>query len=183
MRRFLANIVSVLYTLPRLVLLKAIYNKGVVFGCIERISPNVVIDVARKSKLVLGKRVRVHSGCKLKARPGAALKIGDDVRVNYNCMFVAHRAITVKSGAQIGPNVLVYDHDHDYRSGLRTGKFRAAPVVIGEHVWIGANTTILKGVTIGDRSVVAAGSLITGDIPADSVVYQKRDTTVVGQRG
>ena len=63
-------------------------------------------------------------------------------------------------------NLVIVDHDHDTSTGAATGELVASPVTIGNHVWCGANVTILKGVTIGDGAVIAAGAVITCDVGA-----------------
>lgn len=96
--------------------------------------------------------------------------------INRNVCIVAKETIRIGNHVSIGPNVCIYDHDHSRKS--ETG-FITAPIVIGNNVWIGSNCTILKGVTIGDNSIIAAGSEITHDVPSNSVIYQKRTDTIV----
>ena len=62
-------------------------------------------------------------------------------------------------------------------------KFKTAPITIGNNVWIGANTLILRGTTIGDNCVVAGGSVIRGNYPSNTVIIQKRTTEVLYQNG
>lgn len=59
-------------------------------------------------------------------------------------------------------------------------EFKSAPIVFGKNVWIGANTAILRKITIGDNCVVGAGSVIKGEAPAGTVIVQKRDTEIRG---
>ena len=93
-------------------------------------------------------------------------------------MFFCHNHIEIGEGVEFGPNVLVYDHDHDFRhpDGLKADIFKTAPVIIGKNCWIGANTVILRGTVLGDNCVVGAGSVIKGEYPAQSVIIQKRNT-------
>lgn len=179
MRRQLGNVISVLVSAVRLLGLKLILNKDFTAPWIQRISPNVVLEFSRKAKVRFGRKVRIHSGTKIKARGGACMDIGDNVRVNYNCIFVAHEHIEIGDGTEFGPSVYIYDHDHDYRAGLKNDKFRKSAVVIGKNCWIGANTVILRGTKLGDNCVVGAGCVIKGDYPAGSVIVQKRETTVI----
>ena len=79
----------------------------------------------------------------------------------------------------LGPGVQVFDHDHDYRSEDIENNFVTKEIKIGNNVWIGANSIILKGSVIGDNCVIAAGTIVKGNIPADSLVYDKRDCQVV----
>ncbi|MCI9380411.1 MAG: acyltransferase [Dorea sp.] len=175
MRRLFNNIISVLHSLIRFVILKICNPQGIHFALIERFSPNVVVEVNHGGKLRLGKKVRVHSGCKLKVRNGAVMTIDDDVKVNYNCMFFCRKNIHIGSGTEFGPGVLVYDHDHDYKAGLKERKYKLSDVEIGKSCWIGANTVILRGTVIGDNCVVAAGSVVKGNIESGTVFIQRRE--------
>lgn len=176
MRRSVNNVISVLFTFFRLAILKIISRKNLRYHFVERISPNVVIELNKGGKLLLGNRIRIHSGSKIKVRKDAKLSIGHNVRINYNCMFFCHQSIAIGDGCEFGPNVLVYDHDHDFKctGGIKEGNFLIAPVTIGKNVWIGANTVILRGTTIGDNAVIGAGSIVKGSIPSDTVFVQKR---------
>lgn len=178
MRRQFNNIISVVYSAIRFIILKAINPKGISVKMIERISPNVVIEVNRSGKLRLGKKVRVHSGCKFKIRQGAEMCIDANVKINYNCILVCHKYIHIGENTELGPNVLIYDHDHDYRVGLNQGKFKTSPVIIGKNCWIGANSVILRGTILGDNCIVGAGSVIKGKYPANTVIIQKRITNI-----
>lgn len=80
----------------------------------------------------------------------------------------------------IGQNVLMYDHDHEYISNLFKEKFICSPITIKDNVWIGASVIILRGVTIGENSVIAAGSIVTKDIPAN-VVFRNKLVNVVSE--
>lgn len=76
----------------------------------------------------------------------------------------------------MSPNVQIYDHDHDFRTegGVKAGKYRTESIEIGSNVWIGANSVILKGSRIGDNAVIAAGSIVKGEVPSGTVLIQKR---------
>lgn len=176
MRRTINNIISVVYTLIKFCFIKLINGKNFDFDMIERFSPNVVIEFNRGSNVNLGKKVRIHSGSKVKVRKGAKLFIGDGVKINYNCIIACQQEISIGEGTEFGPSVYLYDHDHDFRAGLKNNKYKTAPITIGKNCWIGANTVILRGATIGDNSVVAAGTIVKGKYPANSVIYQKRET-------
>lgn len=94
-----------------------------------------------------GKRVFINAGCKFQDQGG--IYIGDDVLIGHNCMIAT----------------LNHVEDPD-----RRGDMTAAPVRIGNKVWIGANVTILQGVTIGDGAIVAAGAVVTKDVVPRTVV-------------
>ena len=180
MVRQLKNVISVVYSGLRFFVKKVICGSGFQCGYIERFSPNVVVELNKGGKMVFGKRVRVHSGSKIKVRKNAKLVIEDDVHINYNCMIICHDAIKIGKGTEFGPSVFLYDHDHDYKAGLKNGEYICEPITIGINCWIGANTVILRGTTIGDNTVIGAGSIIKGNYPPNSVVIQKRQTEIRG---
>lgn len=101
------------------------------------------------------------------------LQIDKDVFINDGTKINVRELVHIGEGTIIGQNVLIYDHDHDYRSGDRRNKFITAPIIIGKNVWIGSGVIILKGVSIGDNSVIAAGSIVTKDVPNDVLYYNK----------
>lgn len=77
--------------------------------------------------------------------------------------------------------MLIYDHDHDFRAknGLKELKYKTSPVEIGDNVWIGANTVILRGAKIGNNCVITASSVIKGEYPDNSIIVQKRNTETI----
>lgn len=97
--------------------------------------------------LHFGKRVFVNSGCKFQDQGG--IFIGDDVLVGHNCMIAT----------------LNHAEDPDHRADMIP-----KPVRIGDKVWIGANATILPGVTIGEGAIIAAGAVVTKDVEPRTVV-------------
>ena len=178
MRRTMSNLLGVAWSAPRMAIKKLAHGDSFHCTALERFSPNVVLEFRRGSVVTLGDRVRAHSGTKIKALEGARLYIGSNVRINYNCMFMCMDSISIGEGTEFGPAVCIYDHDHDYKAGLKSDKFVTAPVSIGKNCWIGANTVILRGTKLGDNCVVGAGCVLSGEYPDNSVIVQKRDTTV-----
>lgn len=100
---------------------------------------------------------------------GKNITIGKNVFINSGCCFQDHGGITLGDGALVGHNVVLATLNHDLDPRKR-GTTIPAPIVIGNDVWIGANATILQGVTIGDGSVVAAGAVVSKDVPPNTVV-------------
>lgn len=181
MRHQIGNVVSVGFSFFRLNAMKIMHGNKMKIKMIERISPNVVFDIDKKSQLLLGDKVRIHSGSRVTAANGAVIKIGNNCRINNNCRIASRDSIVLGDGVEFGPGVLVYDHDHDFRNegGIKSGKFDTSPVIIGGNTWIGANTIILRGTVIGENCVVGAGSVIKGVFPDNSLIIQKRETDVI----
>ena len=108
----------------------------------------------------------------LYAGRGAALRIGNDVGISGAILY-ALADITIGDRCLLGSNCCIFTSDHHglHPANRRTTlAVRNAPVVLEEDVWIGANATILKGVTIGRGSIVSASSVVTGNIPAGTIV-------------
>lgn len=178
MRRTINNVISVIFTFVKFCILKLFLRNNFKFSLIERFSPNVVTEFNKKSTVEFGKKVRVHSGSKIKVRSNAQLFIGNGVKINYNCIIACHNNICIEDGTEFGPSVYIYDHDHDYKVGLKENKFKVAPVHIGKNCWIGANTVILRGTELGDSCVVGAGTILKGKYKSGSIIIQKKETMI-----
>lgn len=100
---------------------------------------------------------------------GKNIAIGRNVFINSGCHFQDQGGIAIGDGALIGHNVVLATVNHALEPEKRR-RNRYAPIRIGENVWIGSNATILPGVTLGDWAVVAAGAVVTKDVPPMTVV-------------
>ena len=99
---------------------------------------------------------------------GYNIKIGEKVFFNFNCVILDVMHVSIGNRTLFGPNVQIYTATHPVNPYERaTGLEYAKPVTIGDDVWIGGSAVICPGVTIGDRTVIGAGSVVTKDIPAD----------------
>lgn len=102
---------------------------------------------------------------------GKNIFIGDDFTGNFNLTILDIREVYIGNHVMIGPNTLITTVGHPLSPKARRGYMaKAAPVRIGNDVWIGGNVTILPGVTIGNNVVVAAGAVVTKDVPDNSLV-------------
>lgn len=100
---------------------------------------------------------------------GKHTKIGKNVFINFDCVFLDLGGIAIEDDVLIGPKVSLLTEGHpiepEYRHGLTVGKIR-----IKKNAWIGAGATILQGVTIGENAVVAAGAVVSKDVPDNAIV-------------
>jgi len=99
---------------------------------------------------------------------GTNISLGAKVCFNFNCVVLDVMPVTIGDNVLFGPAVQLYTATHPINAAeRRTGLELAKPISIGSDVWIGGGTIICPGVTIGDRSVIGAGSVVTRSIPAD----------------
>jgi acetyltransferase-like isoleucine patch superfamily enzyme len=136
--------------------------------------------------IVLGNHVSCYAGCSFAIGPNGQCKVGDFTLLN-GALIMAEERIEIGSHCLVSWNVGIADSDfHPLEPAQRLvdaealapffkdrpprPKLHTAPVLIADNVWIGMNATILKGVSIGENSVVAAGSVVTKSVPPNSVV-------------
>lgn len=101
---------------------------------------------------------------------GKTVHIGDNTYINSNLTLVDDYTINIGSNVLIGPNVTVSATGHPVHYKLRpNGEMYSFPVNIGDNVWIASNVVICPGVTVGENSVIGAGSVVVKDIPPDTV--------------
>ena len=131
-------------------------------------------------RIVVGDDVRVGTRntwvVGFKVSEGAELVIGNRVSVNYQTSISVATRVEIGDDTMIAGNVQIYDNISHPLSPSRRLKHEsftldeAAPISIGKNVWIGNAAIIMRGVSVGDNSVVAAGSIVTKDVPADTLV-------------
>ena len=100
---------------------------------------------------------------------GRFIQIGKNVFINHACSFLDMGGITIENNVLIGPKVNFITENHPLDPVNRRALV-SKPIVIKRNAWIGAAVTILPGVTVGENSVVAAGAVVTADVPANSIV-------------
>jgi len=100
---------------------------------------------------------------------GKNIRIGKKVFINSGCRFQDQGGIIIGDESLIGHNVVLATINHDLNPNNR-GTMTLKPIVLKKRTWIGSNSTILPGITVGENSVVAAGSVVTKDVPANTIV-------------
>ena len=102
---------------------------------------------------------------------GKYLTVGERTFINYSFTALDVAPITIGDDVQIGPNVQLLTPTHPVEPGPRKDKLEAAkPITIGNNVWIGGGAIVLPGVSVGENSVIGAGTVVTKDVPANVVV-------------
>ncbi|MCX8474853.1 MAG: sugar O-acetyltransferase [Sphingomonas sp.] len=101
---------------------------------------------------------------------GENIRIGRNVFINQNCTMYDLGGIDIGDDVMIGPNVSIITSGHPVEPAQRRAAVVAKPIVIDRNVWIAAGATIIGGVTVGENSVVAAGAVVTRDVPPNTLV-------------
>lgn len=101
---------------------------------------------------------------------GKNITIGDNVYINFGCIILDCSEVTIGSNTLLGPNIGLYaaNHSTDPTERINGGCY-GKPIHIGNNVWLGGDVKVLQGVTIGDNTIIGAGSIVTKDIP-DNVI-------------
>ncbi|MFK7800600.1 MAG: acyltransferase [Anaerolineae bacterium] len=124
-------------------------------------------------KIIIADRCRfiaTMGGLELGTGPDGTLEIGENTFINYGTSIAAMQHVKIGRDCNIGTYCMIMDNDfHRLEPEHRNEQPDSAPIVIGDNVWLGGRVIVLKGITIGDGSVVAAGSIVTKDIPPRSL--------------
>ena len=130
-----------------------------------------VFQIDDKAHFVVGANVICRNFENFHVSSGKVI-LHNGVFINNSCSFNCMERIEIEAGTMMGEGVRFYDHDHIYTAEkIEKWQWTSAPIIVGRDCWIGSNVTILKGVTIGDNTIIGAGCLVRNDIPANSVVY------------
>ena len=130
-----------------------------------------VFQIDDKASFIVGPNVICRNFENFRV-PSGKLILHDGVFINNSCSFNCMERIEIGAGTMMGEGVRFYDHDHVYTAEkIEKWQWTTAPIRVGRDCWIGSNVTILKGVTIGENTIIGAGCLVRNDIPANSVVY------------
>lgn len=101
---------------------------------------------------------------------GENIRVGRNVFINQNCTMYDLGGIDIADDVMVGPNVNIITSGHPIEPSQRRAFVTAKPIVIERNVWIAAGATIIGGVTVGENVVVAAGAVVTRDVPPNTVV-------------
>lgn len=177
---YINSIIIRICTLIHLVVIKVLYFNSFNFKGISVIHNNSHFRILDDGKIILGKHVGIRRNCEIAVSEEGIIDIGDNVFINNNCMLISHCKIHVGEGTRLGPQVMIFDHDYDYKNrvAFKKGIHNSSPIVIGKNCWIGAGTIILKGSKIGNNCVVGAGSVIKGNYKDNSIIIQRKQETV-----
>ena len=146
------------------------YRKKLNSGWVQSFE-KIRIDLSKSGKMSIGSYNQNRGNLYL-GIPQGELIIGNHCFFNINSSITCMHKIQIGDYCKFGNNLVIVDHDHNYKA--KEPEFISDEIVIGNHVWVGANVVILKGTVIGDGCVIAAGSVVKGSIPAYTLFYQRK---------
>jgi acetyltransferase-like isoleucine patch superfamily enzyme len=131
--------------------------------------PRNFSDIAIEAAVALDRGVTLLCSGEPTSQP--KIYVGANTYINRNTFIDASLSIVLGKDCAVGPSCYITDHDHSIESDLSplAQPLISKPTSIGDRVWLGANVTVLKGVTIGNDAVIGAGSVVTKDIPAGAI--------------
>lgn len=123
--------------------------------------------LGENSKIIVDGNFKIHEGASIGINDGASLTLGSGY-INNGCRLTCFENIQIGKNVVIGSGVTIRDSDSHIIK--ENGFIKTKPIIIGDHIWIGLNTVILKGVKIGNGAVIAAGAIVTEDVPENTLV-------------
>jgi len=141
-------------------------NLNINSNCLKRNGRSTIIKMDKNSKMIINDNYSIYYGGDIEVFENAVLEVGLGF-INSNAKIRCKESIKIGNNCAISHDVTIMDSD--FHAINTEGHQMTAPVVIGDHVWIGTRAMILKGVTIGDGAIIAAGSIVTKDVPAKCI--------------
>ena len=164
--------ISLFWGFIKIYIFKLLYIKRIKFDGKPKMNYSFKIAIKKGSKLILGKNFRARNNVSFRIYDNGLVNIGENVFFNDGCSINCQKNIEIGNNVMFGQNVMLFDHDHDYRNNMNN--FVRDDIKIGNNVWIGANCIILKGVTIEDNTVIAAGTVVNKNVCGNKLIYTKR---------
>ena len=145
------------------------------------LSPNCIISkqtrfiVNEGATLSLAENVTIQPNCYIEVGKDGKTHIGKDTFFNEYCRMIALENICIGENVAFGPDVYVFDNDHIMKknSTINWNEFKSAPIKIEDNVWLGARCVILRGTTIKHNSIIAATTVVKGNVDENMICYTK----------
>lgn len=165
-------LVKILMCFVKIHIIKLISKGGINAYWKQLLALDFCINIS-DGMLDLGKAIMSRSNFNLIVKSGKC-SIGDYCFFNHNCSITCLNEVVVGNKCTFGNNVVIVDHDHN-RDG---SGFALGSVIIEDGTWVGANAVILRNTHIGKSCIIAAGSVVKGRVPDNTIYVQKRITEI-----
>ena len=160
---FLRYLVRLIY--PALINITA--NVTISFGA--RVALSTRIYAENGSDISIDSATVIERHGNVQAFNNSRVRICSNIFVNKNFSCVSRAGIYIGENTIIGPNVNIYDHNHKLEIGFRKNEYRSSQIIIERDVWIGANATILKGVTVGAGAIIPANAVVRHNVMSNTI--------------
>lgn len=152
-----------------------------------KIGKGLLLNFPSSQNLQLGKSLDFRNYISIWVGKNAKLKLGDKVFLNNYCSINCLHSIEIGDNTLFGEGVKVYDHNHlySYDNGnlnVSSQEFSYGAVKIGKNCWLGSNVIVLKGVTIGDNSIIGAGCVVYKDVPENTILVNKQELVYLNNK-
>lgn len=160
--------------------LKVTHPSTFFFDIEEIIASSTHFTFNGKGSIVIGKKCGMRRNCEISVAEKGEIIIGNNCFFNKGCIIACHEKIDIGDNTRLGPNVMIFDHDYDFRNidKEKRDEHNTSPIMIGKNVWLGAGVIVLRGTNIGDNCVVGAGNVLKGNYQPNTIIKQKREDTV-----
>jgi acetyltransferase-like isoleucine patch superfamily enzyme len=158
--------------LARWALLKLRYGKRLQTDGICFICPRVKFEIGRHATLHIGRWAWIGHGCKIRVHEGE-VSIGAKTVIGQECTISAFQHVSIGRECIIADRVMLIDFDHgvaEVERPIRVQGIYKRDVRVGHNVWIGYGACILRGVTVGDNSIIGTSAVVTKEVPANAVI-------------
>lgn len=153
--------------------LKPLFNCNIYFGKKVTILSNE-FSISKRSNFSIGNNSILSDGTIIRVRDNSNFIIGKNVGINNNTVITCRDKIVIGDNVLIGPNVMIFDHDHDYKSSKWHDNYVSDKIIIEDDVWIGCGAIILKGSHIKKGSVIAAGTVVRGVVENNNIFFENK---------
>lgn len=145
----------------------------------QNIHYSVKLNLRKNGYVTFGKHNIVERYGNIYVGENALLVLGNQNYFNQGLIVSCQDSVFIGNGCMFGPNVMIFDNNHKYYKNIGVSfDLSKKEIRIGNNCWIASNVVILKGTTIGDNCVIGAGSVISGNIPDNSIVISNRDLEI-----
>jgi acetyltransferase-like isoleucine patch superfamily enzyme len=165
------SLITRFFSVLRFFFLKIIFHKRFKCGKIGLVGRKVYFNIRREGEIIMGNRPVLADFTEVQAI--GKIHIGNNLTLNRYSRIVGYKEILIGNNVTIAQFVTILDHDHNYQykeNELSLNGYVTLPITIGNNVWIGDKSTILKGTHIGNNVVIAANALVNKDVPDNCVV-------------
>jgi acetyltransferase-like isoleucine patch superfamily enzyme len=151
-------------------------DSKIILGKHTKIDSHVEIKLDIQGNMIIGDNVNISPYSYFEVGYNATLEIGHEAFFNRLTNIICMDHIKIGNHVALGRNISFYDHDHVVKVNIKQNweQLKKKPIEIGNDVWIGANAIILRGTKVGNNAVIAAGTIVKEDIPANIMYYCQR---------